>query len=111
MKTVISFFVVATLCLGVTFSAQAQWPLGKELGQSPPKPADSSSSITVTGRYQMFVSPNDKSHTFMIDTETGRLWMMNKDAVSGNLSLKRIPVEEVDSGTQDTPNKDYTEAH
>jgi hypothetical protein len=106
MKTAISFFVVATLFLAVPLCAQAQWPLGKEMGQNMPKMAESSSVITMTGRYQMFVSPNTKGHTFMIDTETGRLWIMKKDVASGDFSMQRIPVQEVDQSKQGTANKD-----
>lgn len=111
MKTVMRFFVVTVLCLGTALSAQAQWPLGKELAQTAPKAADSSSNITVSGRYQMFVSPNAKGHTFMIDTDTGRLWIMTKDAVSGNFSLQRIPVEEVDSRSQEAGRKNSSKSN
>lgn len=106
MKTAINFFVIATLFMTVPLCAQAQWPLGKEIGQNMPKLAESSSGITMTGRYQMFVSPNTKGHTFMIDTETGRLWIMKKDVVSGDFSMQRIPVQEVDQSKPDTATKD-----
>jgi hypothetical protein len=102
MKTAISLFVLVGLCLGTALSAEGQWPLGKELAQTAVKAGESSSSITVTGRYQVFVSPNAKGHTFMIDTDTGRLWIMKKDAVSGNFSMHRIPVEEGEARAAET---------
>jgi len=52
--------------------------------------------VTATGRYQIFVSPHVKKHTFMLDTETGRVWIMKKDHASGDFSWKRVPVDEVD---------------
>jgi hypothetical protein len=106
MKTAMSFFVLVALCLGTALSAEGQWPLGKELAQTAVKAGESSSGITLTGRYQVFVSPNAKGHTFMIDTDTGRLWIMKKDAMSADFSMHRIPVEEVDARTAEISGKD-----
>ncbi len=106
MKPTMLVCVILALCLGTAITAESQWPLGKELSQAAPKGGDSSSSITLTGRYQMFVSPNVKGHTFMIDTETGRLWIMKKDPASGDFSLKRIPVEQVDKSDEGTSSKE-----
>lgn len=74
----------------------AQWPLGRDGAIKLPKDHESEGPVTVTGRYQVFVSPNVKGHTFMIDTETGRVWIMKKDHASGEFSLQRIPVDQVD---------------
>jgi hypothetical protein len=86
-----SLFVLATTPQGV----EAQWPLGKDLTQIPDKSA-AGPNITATGRFQIFVSPHLKGYTFMIDTDTGKIWIILKDHASGNFSLKRVPVEEVD---------------
>jgi hypothetical protein len=106
MKMGLQACLIVAFCLGTAMSADSQWPLGKELAQTPPRAADSASGITLTGRYQMFVSPNAKGHTFMIDTDTGRLWVMRKDPASGDYSLHRIPVEQVDEHKQGTAPKD-----
>lgn len=84
-------FFVATMT-----SALAQWPLGREVSQQPFKAGEPGATITITGRYQVFVSPNVKGHTFMIDTETGRVWVMKKDHTSGEFSFQRVPVDQVD---------------
>jgi hypothetical protein len=77
-------------------SASAQWPLGRETSQQPSKIGQADATITITGRFQVFVSPNVKDNTFMIDTETGRVWIMKKDHTSGEFSFQRIPVAQVD---------------
>ena len=105
MKPTMQVCVILALCFGTAISADSQWPLGKELSQTALKVGDSSSSITLTGRYQMFVSPNAKGHTFMIDTDTGRLWIMKKDSASGDFSLQRIPVDQVDEHKQGASSK------
>lgn len=33
----------------------------------------------------------------MVDTETGRIWIMKKDHSTGEFSLHRVPVEDIDS--------------
>jgi hypothetical protein len=90
----------SALILGVFIvtmtSANAQWPLGRETSQQPSKIGEADATITITGRFQVFVSPNLKGNTFMIDTETGRIWIMKKDHASGEFSFQRIPVEQVD---------------
>jgi hypothetical protein len=106
MKPFVQVCVILALCFGTAISADSQWPLGKELTQTAQKGGDSPSGITLTGRFQMFVSPNAKGHTFMIDTDTGRLWIMKKDSASGDFSLQRIPVEQVDEHTQGTSSKE-----
>jgi hypothetical protein len=83
--------VFAPLC------AEAEWPLGRDMPAAP-KASESTPSIMSSGRYQVFVSPNIKGHTFMLDTDTGRVWIMRRDDTSGEFSLKRVPVEQVDQG-------------
>lgn len=80
-------FVSAMDCYG-------QWPLGKEGSQPQAKTVESGVSVSGSGRFQIFVSPNVKGHTFMIDTDTGKIWMFRKDNTSGDFSLQRVPVEQ-----------------
>jgi hypothetical protein len=96
MKRIIQTSVALLLCLGAAVGAHAQWPLGREATQGSVKSGEPSGGITLTGRYQVFVSPNVKGHTFMLDTESGKVWIMKKDSASGDYSLQRIPVENVD---------------
>jgi hypothetical protein len=103
MKT----FIVLIVCMGVLPGAAsvcyAQWPLGKDLAQGLAKPTEPGPTITVTGRFQMLTSPNAKGQTFMLDTDTGKVWILKKDHATGEFSLQRIPVDEVDtrkSGTR-----------
>jgi hypothetical protein len=87
--------MVALFLVSMGTSAYSQWPLGKELAQTPQK-AEPGPGVTTTGRFQVFVSPNHKGYTFMLDTETGKVWTIIKDHTSGDLSLRRVPVEDVD---------------
>ncbi|MCA1959830.1 MAG: hypothetical protein LDL33_03460 [Desulfomonile sp.] len=80
---------------GMPQGAEAQWPLGKDVTQLAEKAA-AQPNITITGRFQIFVSPHIKGSTFMIDTDTGKIWIILKDHSSGDFLLKRVPVEEVD---------------
>lgn len=90
---------VATLFLigisGLGINADGQWPLGREAAQLV-KTSEMAQPLMMTGRYQIVVSPYVKGHTFMIDTETGRMWHMKKDSTTGEFSLQRIPVEHLD---------------
>jgi hypothetical protein len=76
-------------------TAWAQWPLGRDEGISA-KGTERVETIMVSGRYQVFVSPNAKGHTFMIDTDTGRVWVLKKHSTSGDFSFQRVPVDQVD---------------
>ncbi len=76
-------------------AAYGQWPLGKDLSAGTVKSGESSGYLIGSGRFQVFVSPNVKGHTFMLDTETGRIWIFKKDSTSGDLSLQRIPVDQL----------------
>jgi hypothetical protein len=62
--------------------------------------------VTVSGRFQIFTSPHEKGDTFMLDTDTGRVWLLKKDKTSGEYSFKRIRVEEVDSVTPEKTGQD-----
>ncbi len=111
MRTVSTIVFVMGVFVSMVACAHAQWPLGKELAQ-PPHKAEPSPGVTTTGRFQVFVSPNHKGHTFMLDTDNGKVWMIVKDHTSGELSLRRVPVEEVDgklppvSGSGETKQKE-----
>ncbi len=106
MKFVGLWAMVPVILTGLAVSAQAQWPLGKDINQPAPK-KEESVQVTATGRFQIFISPNHKGHTFMLDTDTGKIWLMKKDGSSGNFSVDRIPVEEVDKDAK--PPKGKTE--
>lgn len=102
MKGIFRTVVIGTLCLGAASWVQAQWPLGKELPQVSAK-SEPGPNITVTGRFQIFISPHTKGHTFMLDTDTGKIWVLHKDPTAGDFSLKRVPVEEVDGKSGEKP--------
>jgi hypothetical protein len=89
--------IVAVLFIltGTPQGVNAQWPLGKDITQMAEKSVPGP-NITATGRFQIFISPHLKGSTFMIDTDTGKIWIILKDHSTGNFSLKRVPVEEVD---------------
>ena len=96
MRNMIRFTTIVIAGLITVGAAEAQWPLGRDTQQGL-KQGEPGATITVTGRYQIFVSPNIKSHTFMLDTETGKVWIMKKDSTSGDFSFQRITVEQIDS--------------
>jgi hypothetical protein len=96
MRVVTYSLMISTLSVGMVFPAYAQWPLGRE-GLPESKSSEGVPNVTGTGRFQIFVSPQTKGYTFMLDTETGRVWIMKKDHTSGEFSLQRVPVEQVDS--------------
>jgi len=76
-----------SVCLG-------QWPLTREGLEL--KSSESGQNLTSRGRFQVFTSPQAKGSTFMIDSETGKIWIMIKDSSSGEFSMQRIPVAEID---------------
>lgn len=96
MKKLMYAVLVCTLWLASVSPSHSQWPLGKEALQDL-KSSDASPNVTVTGRFQIFVSPQAKGYTFMLDTDTGKVWIMKKDHASGEYSLQRIPVDQVDA--------------
>jgi hypothetical protein len=93
---------------GLAGFAEAQWPLGKELTGQETK-GESLPNVTGTGRFQIFVSPQAKGYTFMLDTDTGRVWIMKKDHTSGEFSLHRVQVEQIDSSFTAKPQSDKSE--
>lgn len=97
---VISF----ALLMWVT-SAQAQLPFGPDLLKQQLK-QEPGLRITGLGRFQIFVSPSIKDHTFMIDTDTGKIWIFDKDHATGKYSLERVPVEQVDAGPNNGQNSE-----
>jgi hypothetical protein len=99
MNGIMRLILVPAVCLVLAATAHAQWPLGKELSVQEGKSTEGSPYVTGTGRYQIFVSPQAKGYTFMLDSESGRVWIMKKDSTSGDFSLQRIPVDQVDTQT------------
>jgi len=97
MKAAIRSIVLLFPLVFSPLFADAEWPLGRD-APVVSKASESTPNIMFSGRYQVFVSPNIKGHTFMLDTDTGRVWMMKRDDTSGEFSLKRVPVEQVDEG-------------
>lgn len=97
MNGIMRLILVPAVSLVLAATAQAQWPLGKELSPQEGKSTEASPYVTATGRYQIFVSPQAKGFTFMLDTDSGRVWIMKKDSTSGDFSLQRVPVEQVDT--------------
>jgi hypothetical protein len=90
-----SLILFVVLC--VAAGAHAQWPLGRDVPQIGAKSEDHPPQVTATGRFQIFVSPQAKGYTFMLDTDTGRIWILKKDHTSGDFSMSRIPVEQVET--------------
>jgi len=93
----VTWLVIVSTVLGVAAGVSAQWPLGRDVPQIGVKPEDHATHVTSTGRFQVFVSPQAKGYTFMLDTDTGRIWILKKDHASGDFFMQRIRVEQVDS--------------
>jgi hypothetical protein len=101
MKTMVTTaFFVAALAAACP-SIEAQWPLGRDAMQM--TKTEPGPTVTVSGRFQIFTSPHQKGDTFMLDTDTGRVWLLKKDMTSGEYGFKRIRVEEVDSASSEKP--------
>lgn len=100
MKRIMIPSALATILLALAGPSTAQWPLGRDGVQGALK-AEPSPTITVRGRFQFFTSPNVKGETFMLDTETGRVWILKKDGATGLFTLERIRVEDVDAAPKD----------
>lgn len=103
MEKIVGGALLTFLLLVGPLDSYGQWPLGKESVQPQTKSVETGVSVTGSGRHQIFVSPNVKGHTFMIDTDTGRVWIFKKDNTSGDFSLQRVPVEQdtVQGGQKD----------
>ncbi len=102
-------FLVISIAPGLVC---AQWPLGRESLQTEAKSSDQGQHLTGSGRFQVFVSPQAKGYTFMIDTDSGRVWIMKKDHSSGEFSLHRIPVDGLDASENKvkTPSEKKTDS-
>jgi len=87
---------------GLSGVAAAQWPLGRDITTSL-KAETTGTVVTASGRFQIFISPNIKDQTFMLDTDSGRVWILRKDHASGDFFLRRVPVDEVDGARKDKP--------
>ncbi|MGO9120791.1 MAG: hypothetical protein ACLQPD_24675 [Desulfomonilaceae bacterium] len=110
MHRVTRWIAVLILCLTTAGTALAQWPFGRDVTQQGLKSGEPGATITVTGRFQIFVSPNVKDDTFMIDTDTGRTWIMKRDHTSGDFSFQRIPVDQIDAQQKGPAVQDKTKA-
>ncbi len=106
MYGLIRFGVILFLNLAMLGLSHAQWPLGRDTAQQIGKSGEPGATVTLSGRYQIFISPNVKGHTFMLDTDTGRVWIMKKDNTTGDFSFQRIPVDQVDSEKKDAQVQD-----
>ncbi len=109
MRTIALAVLTLFSVLGPAAYGTAQWPLGADAPKKQ-SPSESGHYLTGSGRFQVFISPHIKGHTFMLDTDTGRVWTMDKDSTSGNFSLKRVTVEEVDKPEKAGRGSDKTEA-
>ncbi|MFH1115266.1 MAG: hypothetical protein V1792_15255 [Pseudomonadota bacterium] len=101
MRTPTALTLVVTALQAVLPCAEAQWPLGRDAVQ--PAKTEPGPTVTVNGRFQIFTSPHEKGDTFMLDTDTGRVWLLKKDKTSGDFAFGRIRVEEVDSASPEKP--------
>ncbi len=95
--------ILSVLFFSFVPPAQAQWPLMRDGQES--KSTDSGGALTSAGRFQVFTTPQAKNSTFMLDTESGKVWIMRKDPSSGDYSLHRIPVDDIDQKSKSTPEK------
>jgi hypothetical protein len=109
MKAGVILAAIMVSSVSVISAAQAQWPLGKELGTAI-KNTECVPHITATGRFQIFISSQAKGHTFMLDTDTGKVWIMKKDPASGDFSFQRVPVQEVDGEKTGKPSASETKS-
>jgi hypothetical protein len=100
MKIIVKASLVMLLLVVTAWSAEAQWPLGNS-PQPQLKPPEPDSNLAGTGRFQVFISPNIKGHTFMLDSNTGKMWVFKKDHSTGDFYLERVKVENVDTGKSD----------
>lgn len=101
-KPAAAIVLVLVMWLG---SANAQLPFGPDFAALQKK-KEPKLRITGFGRFQVFISPNIKGETFMIDTDTGRVWTFKKDHATGKHSLERVPVEQVDAKSKKAADSD-----
>ncbi len=99
------FAAISLLLLLWAGSTHAQLPFGPDLAALQKK-QESGLRITGFGRFQVFVSPSIKGETFMIDSDTGKVWVFKKDHATGKYSLERLSVEQVDPDAKKDADKD-----
>lgn len=109
MKRIMNAAALAAILLAMPVPSIGQWPLGRDGLQGALK-TEPSPTITVRGRFQFFTSPNVKGETFMLDTETGKVWMLKKDGATGLFILERIRVEDVDAAVKNGSKASETDA-
>lgn len=95
MKRIIIPAALTMALLAMPICSFGQWPLGREGLQG--LKTEPSPTVTIRGRFQVFTSPNVRGETFMLDTDTGKVWILKKDGTTGLFTLERIQVEEVDA--------------
>ena len=108
MKTMRCCLLVWMLLWTFANVGWAQWPLGKE-APSAAKDQEYGGHVTGSGRFQIFVSPQAKGFTFMLDSDNGRVWILKKDHSSGEFSFQRVPVQDVKAektSTETPPGKE-----
>jgi hypothetical protein len=98
------------LCLGACFifshGAMAQMPFGAAPG---PTELSLGKGVPTTGRFQVFVSPNIEGKTFMIDSDTGRIWMVKKNHATGDLYLDMLSVRGIHENEKGADKADESE--
>ncbi len=91
------------------------WPL-PSLAQMPfsapagPSEISLGKGVPTTGRFQVFVSPNIEGKTFMIDSDTGKIWVVKKDHSTGELYLQKLTVEDINEKKKDNPETDKNDS-
>lgn len=81
-------------------ASMAQMPFSAPSG---PSEINLGKGVPTTGRFQVFVSPNIDGKTFMIDSDTGKIWMVKKDHSTGALYLEKLAVEDINEKKKDDP--------
>lgn len=68
-KAIVKFALVIVTALLASFL------MGQATPKARPVEAGSANAAPVPGRYQIFTNPNVRADTFLLDTETGRIWV------------------------------------
>ena len=64
-------------------------------------PPDQSPPTTLTGRYQIVFSPHMRADTFLLDTETGRVWSVVKFSELNGEPVVWEPMVRLDSEAEE----------
>jgi hypothetical protein len=91
MRSFLRSTAVVVFLLVFAAGAHAQWPPGAPEQKREKK--EKKVRAMNTGRFQVFVSPNVKGKTFMLDTETGAMWIIKKDHSTGDYDWMKMFVE------------------